>query len=53
MRPLHRNYATVICIEVLPSAKNLARLSTKILSQAEPKAATAVEQKYVLFGGIG
>ena len=24
MRPLHRNYAIVICIEFLPSAKNLA-----------------------------
>ncbi len=53
MPPLHRNYAIVICIEMLASAKNLDCLSTKILEQAEPKASLAVDQNYVLFRETG
>ena len=46
------NYAIVICIQFLPSAKNLACCQQN-LGWEDRKATLALEQKYVLFRGTG
>jgi len=45
------NYAIVICIEFLPSAKNLACCQQN-LGWADLKATLALEQKYFFFEGL-
>lgn len=51
MRPSRRNHVVITLIEFLPSAKNLLLVNAN-LGLGKPKAALALEQKYILFRGI-